>query len=71
MTLGSFTLDDTTIDITADYSHIDGRVYKLVEARSKRQVAVTTYRGLDVADSRFSKGDLEDGLRKVLRQAVR
>lgn len=70
--IGSFTLDGRTINVCADYSHIDGRVYKLVDASSQRQLAVTTYRGLDVADEAWShKAALQDGLRAVLRRASR
>jgi hypothetical protein len=70
--IGSFTVDGKTINVSTDYSHVDGRVYRLTDASSDRQVAFTTYRGLNVADeTRFSKRDLQDGLRAVLRQASR
>jgi len=67
--IGSFTIGGATINVDSDYSHIDGVFYKLIEAGSQHQVAVTTYRGLNVADGRFSKAELQDGLRTVLRRA--
>jgi len=70
--IGSFTVGDKTINVSTDYSHVDGRVYLLTDAKSQEQVACTTYRGLNVVDEfGLSKRDLQDGLRAVLRQAAR
>lgn len=72
MTLGSFTLDGKRIDVEPDYSQIDGRVYRLIQADSRQQVAVTTYRGFEVTDGvPFGKDDLHAGLRGVLQRSTR
>lgn len=72
MTIGSFTVDDKQIKVESDYSHVDGRIYRLIRADTQAQVAVTTYRGLAVADGvGFSTQALQDGLRNVLRQSSR
>jgi hypothetical protein len=71
MTLGTFDLDGKQISVeTAEYSHIDGITYRLIE--SDRQIAVTTYRGLRVDEGvPFSTEDLQAGLRAVLRRSTR
>jgi len=72
MTLGSFKLGGKTINVEPDYTQIDGRIYRLIQADTGQQVAVTTYRGLNVADyAPFKKAALQDGLRSVLRQSAR
>lgn len=73
MTIGSFTVDGKRIEVETDYSHVDGVVHKfiLVDGESREQIAVTTYRGIEVADDRFTKADLQRGLNVVRRQATR
>jgi hypothetical protein len=72
VSIGSFTVDGKTISVESDYNHIDGVTYQLVQADSKEVVAVTTYRGLDVAEGvTFSEKDLNAGLRSIVRKAVR
>lgn len=72
MTLGSFTLDGKRIDVAPDWSDIDGRIYRFIEADSKRQVAVTTYQGLRLSEGvPFDKAGLQKGLRGVLRRSIR
>lgn len=72
MTIGSFTVGGKQIKVEPDYSHIDGRIYRLIRVDTQKQVAVTTYKGLDVADGvSFTKKALQEGLRSVLRQSSR
>ena len=73
MTLGSFTIDGQRIEVETDYSPIDGVVHKfiVVAGESREQIAVTTYRGIEVVDDRFPKGDLQRGLNVIRRRAVR
>jgi len=70
--IGSFTVGDTTITVSTDYSHIDGRVYKLTDAKTQEQVAVTSYRGMDLAAGvQYSKAELQRGLESVRRKTRR
>lgn len=72
MTLGSFTLGGKRIDVESDWSDIDGRVYRFIQADPRQQVAVTTRKGLSVAEGApFGKTDLQDGLLSVLRRPSR
>lgn len=72
MTLGSFTIDGRTINVSTDYNNVDGLVYRFVQADTERQIAVTTYRGMDLADGvRYSKVELQRGLESVRRGARR
>jgi hypothetical protein len=68
MRFGSFTLEDTTINVDTDYDQISGRVYRFTRAEDGEQIAVTDYKGLKVADGvTFSAADLQRGLRSVRR----
>jgi hypothetical protein len=70
MNLGSFDVNGTHIKVATDYADPDGLVYTLTDASSQVQLAVTTYRGLDVAEGApFSKDDLQAGLSTVLKRA--
>lgn len=73
MRLGSFSIDNKAINVEHnDYNHIDGVTYKFLEAASGKELAVTTYRGVNVAEGvSFTEAALQDGLRKVLRQSAR
>lgn len=72
MRIGSFTLNSTTINIDTDYNNIDGMVYCFTQARNDTPIAVTTYRGIKLADgAKFAKEDLQRGLdtvRKTFRR---
>jgi hypothetical protein len=70
--IGSFTLGGNTINVESTYNHIDGVAYQLIDATSGTRLAATTYRGLEISQGvKFSKNDLDDGLRTVLRQYSR
>lgn len=72
MKLGSFELDGVAIDVKTSYDNISGRVYQFVRADNQQQVAVTTYRGIDVDDGvGFSAADLQRGLASVRKTARR
>jgi hypothetical protein len=72
MTIGSFTLDGTTINVSTDYNSIDGLVYRFVQADTEQEVAATSYRGIDLADGvKYSKVELQRGLETVRRRARR
>ena len=73
MTIGSFTVNGKRIEVETSYDNISGLVYQFFvgAGKSRKQVAVTTYRGIDVADDRFTKADLQRGLNVIRRQATR
>lgn len=72
MSIGSFTLDGKTISVESDYNHIDGVFYRFVQADTQQEIAVTSYRGIDLAQGvQCSKAKLQDGLRAVRRKAFR
>jgi hypothetical protein len=70
--IGSFALDGKTINIETDYNHIDGIVYRFVRADTGKEVAATSYRGMDLAAGvQYSKVELQRGLETVRRKARR
>lgn len=71
MRLGSFTLDGTTINVDTDFDQITGLIYRFVRADSGHQIAVTTYKGMELAaGAKFDKADLQRGLDSV-RKPIR
>jgi len=70
--IGSFTLSGKTINIENDYNHIDGMVYRFIQADTGQEVAATSYRGIDLADGvKYTEVELQRGLETVCRQARR
>lgn len=65
--LGSFTAGETRVDIHRGWSNFDGIVHRFVQANTCQEIAVSSHRGLDIADSTgFDQAELKAGLRKVL-----
>lgn len=65
MTLGSFTVDGKKIDVERGWTHFDGIVYRLIDAKTRKEIAVSCHRGLDLAED-ADKDALAAGLRMVL-----
>lgn len=70
--IGSFQLEGKTINIETDYNAIDGRIYRFVQSDTKKELAVTSYRGIELPDgSPYTKVELQRGLESVRRKARR
>lgn len=70
--IGSFALNGKTINIKADYNNVDGRFYRFIQADTQKEVAVTSYRGIDLAEGvPYSKAELQWGLETVRRKTRR
>jgi hypothetical protein len=70
--IGSFALNGKTINIKADYNNVDGRFYRFIQADTQKEVAVTSYRGIDLAEGvQYTKAELQRGLESVRRKTRR
>lgn len=65
MTLGTFTHNGARIDVERGWSYIDGIVYRLIDAKTHKEIAVSSHRGLDL-DEGPDQAALAAGLRTVL-----
>jgi len=70
MTLGSFTHNGTRIDVERGWSNFDGIVYRLIDAKTGQEIAVSSHRGLELAED-GDEDALAAGLRGVLRRSAR
>jgi len=65
MSIGSFTLGGRKINVERGWSHFDGIVYRLIDATTRTEIAVSRHRGLDLAED-VDQDALAAGLRTVL-----
>jgi hypothetical protein len=63
--LGSFTVDGKQIEVERGWSHFDGIVYRLIDAKTRKEIAVSRHRGLDLVED-GDQDALAAGLRTVL-----
>lgn len=69
MNVGSFPHAGKQIDVERGWSAFDGVIYRLVDAKTREEIAVSRHRGLDLAEDGQDK-ELAAGLRAGLRTVL-